>query len=207
MRVDLYSLIHKAQRHHMLRLADALGQLDGGADAALHQARTRVGQIIAHLREHAHNEETYIHPLLRALGEQAAELEAEHGALEAQLAQLESRLDQAGAAELYASFNRFLGHYLLHLDAEERTQRELLWVRYEDAQLGAVMGRFKAGRSPAAARADLEFMLPALSAVELERLFQGIKAAAPPAVFQGACRLAERTRAPPRWQQLRTTFA
>ncbi len=63
-----------------------------------------------------------------------------------------------------------MGEYVLHLDEEEIAQRTALWPNYPDEDLAAVCHRFKAERPPAAAKADLAFMVPALSPAERGRL-------------------------------------
>jgi hypothetical protein len=60
---------------------------------------------------------------------------------------------------------RIIGEYLLHIDAAERAQSELLRPNYANAELGAGMARFKAERDPGAARADMALM-PVLSAAQ-----------------------------------------
>lgn len=202
MRVDLYSFIHKAQRFHLNLLSNKMGKTDFADAAAADEVRAGLGRLIEHLRDHATNEETYVHPLYRKLGGTADVLEKDHHGLEAQLEGLE-RLGQEERWEgLYPAYTRFLGRYLLHLDEEEKAQAEILWPRCRDEELAAVFNRFKAERAPAAAQADFEFMLPALSVPELARMFQGMKASAPAPAFQGACALAEKMLEPAAWKQV-----
>ena len=78
MRVDLYTVIHKAQRFHMFHLANAIGGADLESDEAVDTLADRVREMIEHLRDHAHNEETYIHPLFDAAGGGAGPLRHEH---------------------------------------------------------------------------------------------------------------------------------
>ena len=133
--------------------------------------------IIDMLRDHADNEERYIHPLFVAAGvDVAEELEAAHVELERGLAALAAVVDEGRWASLYSAATKFIGVYLLHIDAEERAQAEHLWTRLGDAELAAVMARFKAERSPTAARSDLKLLLPALSDVELSSLLGGMRA-------------------------------
>ncbi len=119
------------------------------------------------LRDHAANEARYIHPLFAA-----ESIEAEHRELEVQLNELEVIVSSERWSELYSSFMRFLGEYLLHIDAEERAQAEQLWPRYADAELMAVMQRFRSERAPEKAAADARFMIPALNAAELTGFLQ-----------------------------------
>src|SRR5262249_45997058 len=147
--------------------------------------------MIEHLRDHANNEETYIHPLYRSLNGTADQIENEHHQQEAELQKLSTIVDQARWDQLYPAFNRFLANYLAHLDREELAQEEILWPNYKDDDLLAVFNRFKAERAPEMAKTDLEFMLPAFNATELVQMFRSMKASAPAPVFLGACALAE----------------
>lgn len=189
MRVDLYTIIHKAQRCHLFRLGEAMGRADFSDEGTANAIAAQTRAWIAHLRDHANNEEKYIHPLLH---DKAAPIEHEHHELEAKLAALAEILDEKRWSELYTCFTQFLGEYLLHLAEEERLQAEVLWPAYSDVELGAVFNRFKTERAPQAAQEDLELMLPAMSVPELVRMFQGIRVSAPPQTFQGVCETASR---------------
>ena len=207
MRVDLYATIHKAQRFHMFELANAIGCADMGDDALAATLAERVGQIINHLRDHARNEEMYIHPLFDGAGSDADSLRHGHEELEADLQAIEHVLGEGRQHDLYAAYARFVGKYLLHLSEEEDAQKRVLWQRYDDHALKAVLDRFKAERPLEKAEADFEFMLPALSIPELARLFGGMKHAAPPHVFDRACDQARRLLGANKWQQVANTIA
>ena len=181
MRIDLYTTIHKAPRFHMFELANAIGSADLRNPRDAGMVVTRVRDMIEHLRDHAQNEETYIHPLYDGAG--ASRFRSEHEELETDLRRIEHAIEEAGLQGLYAAYVRFLGTYLLHLSEEEDAQRQVLWPRYDDQTLKAVLDRFKAERPHEAAAADLAFMLPALSAPELVNLFGTLKRSAPPEVF------------------------
>lgn len=207
MRVDLYTLVHKAQRHHLHKLLSDMGRTDFADDADAARVAGELKHMIAHLKDHARNEETYIHPLYASLGRAAEPLEADHHALEGALEALERLLDQGRFGELYPAYARFLGVYLLHLDAEEKAQTDVLWKHCTDEALAAVFNRFKAERAPALAKEDLAFMLPALSVPELTRMFRGMKASAPAPAFQGACALAAARLEPATWSRVQTALA
>lgn len=201
MRVDLYTTIHKAQRFHMFALANAIGCAGPGAQAAASKLVERARRLIEHLRDHAHNEETYIHPLYDRAGHGADSLRERHQGLEADLHEIEQLL-ASGGNDLYATYTRFLGKYLLHLSEEEDAQKRILWERYDDSTLKAVMDRFNAERPREKAAADLEFMLPALSIAELGRLFRGMKLAVTPSAFDSACNQALRVLGADKWRQV-----
>ena len=207
MRVDLYTAIHKAQRFHMCQLANVIGGADLESDEAANALADRVRQLIAHLRDHAHNEETYIHPLFDAAGTGAGPLRDEHDELEAALEELERVVGEGRRQDLYPAYTRFLGQYLLHLSEEEEAQRQVLWPRYTDDTLRGVLDRFKAERPRDKAAADLEFMLPALSASELANLFRGMKQAVAPEVFGRACEQGRRLVAADTWQRVASDIA
>jgi hypothetical protein len=202
MRVDLYTLIHKAQRFHMFRLSDDIGRADLADEGATTRICNELHSIIARLRDHAQNEEAYIHPLYDKSGAGANALDAGHQALESGLEKLERLINERVWEEIYPAYTRFLGMYLIHLDEEEQAQRDVLWQHYTDQELAAVFNRFKAERPPALAKSDLEFMLPALSVTEITRMFQGIKASAPAPAFQGACALATHVLGPSTWERV-----
>lgn len=176
MRVDLYTTVHKAQRFHLFRLSNEIGVSDFTNAVAAAHISGRARDMIAHLRDHARNEETYIHPLYREIGNVVTDIERGHQELESELNELERIVDEKRWGELYSRFAYFLGTYLPHLDEEEALQKRVLWPHYDDAALLAVFQRFKAERSAADSTADLEFMLPALSTAEITRMFAGMKA-------------------------------
>lgn len=203
MRVDLYTAVHKAQRFHLFRLSNEIGSADFTDTDTVQRISAEFDRLLHILRDHAHNEETYIHPLFQQLGQAGEALQGEHQTLEKEIEGLEAILREQRWGELYARYTLFLGHYLLHLDKEEQTQKNVLWQNYADSELAAVFNRFKAERSPQEAKVDLELMLPALSLPELTRMFQGMKASAPESAFQGACGLAAGILGTGRWEQLR----
>ncbi len=207
MRVDLYTAIHKAQRFHLFQLANAIGGADLDSDAAANALADRVREMIEHLRDHAHNEETYIHPLFDAAGGGAGPLRQEHGELDADLEEIEHAVAEDRRQDLYAAYTRFVGKYLLHLSEEEEAQRRVLWPRYDDDTLRGVLDRFKAERPLEKAAADFEFMLPALSARELVSLFRSMRQAVAPDVFGRACEQATRLVAADTWHRVASQIA
>ena len=208
MRTDLYTIVHKAQRFHLFQLANEIGGADLTQEEETERVSRRVRDMIEHLRDHARNEETYIHPLFKSAGVPVLnQLKDEHRDLETGMESLETILNERRWSELYGEYTGFLGRYVVHLSKEESAQRDILWVEYDDQTLSSVFERFKSKRSPQAARTDLEFMLPALSIAELGRIFLGMKASAPPQVFEGACNLAEKLLAPQRWLELRAEIS
>ncbi|MGE3973560.1 MAG: hemerythrin domain-containing protein [Bdellovibrionales bacterium] len=202
MRVDLYTFIHKAQRFHLFRLSEQIGATDFSNTSEADQVAEHVLELMEHLKDHAQNEKTYIHPLFEAIGPIGAHLDKEHEGLEKEIEKVEQVIAAKHWANLYSSYSRFLGIYLLHLDEEEAAQRDVLWKHYEDKDLAVVFQRFKSERPAALAKADFEFMLPALSIPELIQMFKGIRASAPAPAFVGACDVASKILEIKKWQKI-----
>jgi hypothetical protein len=202
MRVDLYSLIHKAQRFHLFRLANDLGQSDCSDNAAMAALAARVVQLVEHLHDHAHNEEHYIHPLYQRIGFDLAALESDHQALAGRLDALSTQVRGKHWDRLSSGVIALIADYLPHLEEEERIQRDVLWPAFGDGDLAAVMQRFKMERTPDASRSDLELLLPSMSVAEIARMFSGMKSSAPTTVYAGACQLAVGVLDAPRWTQV-----
>lgn len=207
MRVDLYGTIHKAQRFHLFELANAIRCADLASNALAATLDDRVRLMIEHLRDHARNEDMYIHPLFDRAGTGADALRDGHKELDADLQGIEHALRESEHRDLYATYTRFLGKYLLHLNEEEHAQKQVLWQCYDDHVLNSVLDRFKAERPREKAAADFEFILPALSTPELARLVRGMKHAVPPEAFDRAFDQARRCFGATRWQQLASAIA
>ncbi len=179
MKIDLYGIIHKAQRMHMFALATKIGRTDLSDQQTLSSIEHELRAFIQHLRGHGHNEDTFIHPLFREVGDHAAGIDEEHDDLDKELDKLADFLDKKNWKELYSTFNRFIGIYLLHQDEEESLQREILWQHFENDRLAAVLDHFQASRAPAQRMEDLKFILPALSPNELTHIYQSMKSHLP----------------------------
>lgn len=205
-RVDLYGLVHKAQRFRLFGFARELGRADlddGPSRLAVAEELRGIHHMLA---DHAASEERYIHPLYVALGTGAASLDDQHHELDGLLQRCVEILNEDDWSHLYARATHLIGTYLLHLDAEERMQETVLWGHYSDAELGAVFARFKAERSAAAAESDLARFVPALALHELVPVLRGLQAA-PKAVEQRALALAQQELEPERWAALQRRLA
>lgn len=207
MRIDLYNFVHKAQRFHLFRLSEKMGMTDFGNAEEVDDIIREVLHLIEHLKDHAQNEEKYIHPLYQASGATGKHFDREHENLESEIKKIENVVAEKRWQDLYSAYTRFLGIYLLHLNEEEAAQRDILWKRYEDQDLAEVFNRFKLERPPHLAKADFVFMLPALSIPELTQMFRGMKAATPTQIFQGACDTAAKLLAKNKWDKVAAAIA
>lgn len=201
-RADLYTVIHKAQRAHMFALGTKIGKTDFSDARAAEDVARELKAFIQHIREHGQNEDNFIHPMFRELGDHAVDaLDEEHHDLDKELDKLEKVVDNKDWEKLYPEFNRFIATYLMHQDEEEGLQESVLWKHFDDDRLIKAFMEFQASRSPSQNVEDLKFILPGLSIPELAPIFQGIKAANPQG-FQGACKMAEMAMEPSRFAEL-----
>lgn len=201
-RVNLYFLIHKAQRAHLFDLSAKIGRADFSDAMEANVIQQELRDMIQHLREHAINETTFVHPLFEEVGNQVDSIDEGHEDLEKELDKLQAMLNTKQWNQLYSALNRFIALYLTHLDEEESLQEEVLWKHFDDARLDAALTAFKKSRSPGQMMEDIKFMIPAMSIPELTKMFREIKAHAPVAAFQIVCKIAEGNLDPIRWSKL-----
>jgi hypothetical protein len=183
-RVDLYRNVHKGQRAHLFSLAVELGRVDHQDASAVGTLATGLRAALIELRQHAENEERFIHPLLRTRAPDiAVMLEREHHDLEPAMAEVEERLRGVDGAErnrfdamveLYRAWCRMVSAYLAHLDAEERVGMAALWKTCTDDEIFAVIRAFNASRTSTDQINDLRSQVPALSPHERAMLVAGM---------------------------------
>jgi hypothetical protein len=201
MKTDLYLLIHKAQRCRLFALANEIGRCDFADAAAAATVAAGVRDLLDRLEDHAHTEETYIHPLFRQLGWDLGAFDESHRRLDGRMRHLQGLLRDQRWNELYPAFCAFTAEYLVHTADEERAQAEVLWTRCTDEALADTLRRFKAERPAQRAATDLEFMLPALSVPEIAELYRAMRANAPAAIYAQACERGARALGTLRWEQ------
>ena len=120
----------RAQRHRLFTLGNEMGTSDFDDPATRTHLASAVRTIADMLADHAENERRYIHPLFAMIGGAAERIEHEHHDLEALFDGWVEIVNQGRWAELYGATMRIIGQYLLHIDAEERAQAEVLWPNY-----------------------------------------------------------------------------
>ncbi|MGB6977419.1 MAG: hemerythrin domain-containing protein [Gammaproteobacteria bacterium] len=208
MRVDLYTVIHKAQRQRLFELSVKIGRTDFDDSTQVTKVREELQKMIAHLRKHAHTDETFIHPLFNKVGQEGQLLEEEHHALENSFDELEIIGASSNArSKLYVQFNRFLAAYLQHIDEEEVTQVEILWKHFNDQELMEVMKNFQQSLTPQENAAGLEFVLPCLSVPEVINMLSKIQNTAPLPAFQAACAITENAFSTTEWEGIKKALS
>jgi hypothetical protein len=212
-RVDLFTTIHKALRAALFEAAAEVARADLRDPAAFAAVRARVGALLVLLEEHAEHEDALVFPVVAgAAPVLAADLAGEHGrlaGLQLELARLLERLERADDAEraalgarLHARMGALVAQHLAHMGREEDDANRILHAHRSDAELLELRARLQARLAPerlavwmthllpAAAPAERALVLAGLartrSAVELEALTRGARAALGAAALDAA---------------------
>lgn len=214
-RADLYTHIHKGLRSTIFTAAQRAGVTDWADASSVQTLTAQVERLLGLLRAHVVHEEQWVHPLIaQKMPGRAADLAAEHHGQEAYLDELETHLRRIKGApdvekrcelglEFYRCLNRFLAHYLLHLDEEESHVMLSLWELCTTSELEKVQQSIIGGLGPEELLLSLEMMLPALEPSAREALLVPMKADTPPSVFRSICALAARVLSPADWTSLK----
>jgi hypothetical protein len=173
---DLYKNIHKGQRLEMSRISELAGRAEQEDHEGLVRLNVRMAAFRDELRNHAHMEELYVHPLLaQRVPGGARKLEEDHALMHQQMDDLTAMMGrvtrsgdssaegQAQLHELYLAWNRFVAFYLEHIDSEEEKAQTELWRLCTDTEVRGIFGQIVQSETPEQLATDLGMMLPALS--------------------------------------------
>jgi hypothetical protein len=204
MRVDVYSTVHKALRAKLYDLGLELGRCDLASPAEARIALEAYRRTMGFLREHHHNEEAFVDPLIAgAAPELVAENARQHEVILAELAGLDALAERREGKALATAYNRFLARYLAHMDHEETELQEVIWDTLSDEEIGALHGRIQGSLPPGRFLEWVEIMVPAASLDERARLLGGVKRHAPPQAYEAVAAVAERVLGGAAWQAVR----
>jgi hypothetical protein len=193
-RVDLYAPIHKALRNLMVDTLLRVGRLDVFDADETERTIGQLGALLGQCEKHLQHENEFVHPALEARAPgTAARIGAEHVEHLACIAALRDDVLQLRAAtpdrrmplalRLYRQLALFVAENFQHMHVEETVHNAALWAHYSDAELRALHGRLMASVPPQDMLDTARWMLPALSPVERAGMLNGVKAEAPPPVF------------------------
>jgi iron-sulfur cluster repair protein YtfE (RIC family) len=194
--LDLYRDIHKAIRSELFAVTLQAGNVDPSSRPGRVEVASRVDSVVDLLLFHAEHEDTYVQPSVeRHLADLADQIEGDHVRLEAWMDSLRNMANEAVAAQgaaqraeahrLYIELAAFTSSYLAHQDLEERVVMPAL-----DAALGfeAVLGihvSIVSNIPPEQMAQSLAIMIPAMNIDDRTELLGGMRAGAPPEVFEG----------------------
>ena len=217
-RVDIYAGIHKAVRAFLCDTLTRLAclDLDDGADVA--GTVSQVRELLNFCEHHIANEERFVHPAMEARqpgssagtaadhlhhAESVAAMLADCRAIEA------GHGTQRDAAwrRLQRRLAQFTGDNLLHMDAEETANNAVLQACYTDAELVALHQQILASLPPQELATGLRWILAGSSPAERTQVMAGIRADAPPHVFDAMLEMARQNLAPSAWNKLAASLA
>jgi iron-sulfur cluster repair protein YtfE (RIC family) len=138
--LNMYAGIHKGQRSALFQLSTRAGVLDNNDKKDFQAFRNDLAAMRDEIKEHIKNEETYVHPfLIERVPGAAQDLEDDHRDTERMLDELVNHFDgimgksiefdklfELGL-EFYRALNRFITHYLVHINKEEEYIQPALW--------------------------------------------------------------------------------
>jgi hypothetical protein len=213
MRVDLYTLIHKALRALLCETLGAIGRMDASDDAEVAAALGALRRVITLGRHHLHHENQYIHPALEARRRGAACASAkehtEHEETFERLEALAQHLErsrgaerEAAALELYRELGLHAAKDFVHMHAEETENNAVLWAHYSDAELAGIHRAILASVGPQLLNENLRALAPAVTPSERAALLSGMRGGVPSEEFSGVLELVRSTIGERHWSKL-----
>jgi len=215
--LNMYAGIHKGQRLALFQLSIRAGALDHNDKKDFKAFRNDLEGMRDEIREHIKNEETYVHPFLRERVPSAAQdLEGDHRDTERMLDELMNHFDNLMGKpiefdklfelclEFYRALNRFICHYLVHINKEEEYIQPALWFVCTGDELWTAMSRILASLRPQQAMQELSIIIPADNVDGLAELYLVAKDSIPPQGYKAACELAQHLLSPPIWNNLKS---
>jgi hypothetical protein len=213
-RTDFYTQVHKWQRANLFALSNKVSGADFTDSAALAAIHLDLKQMTNELRQHALNEETFVHPLLaRKIPHAERTFEQEHTELKKYLTDLETSFihlrdftpsyekSKEQGLEFYRTLNRFIATYLTHINEEEYVMQNL-WEVATEPELKSVMIAFQTNDGEEKGHQWLETHLTGMNNDEQQLLFRTSQLIAPAHVFSKMCQLTEKILGIERWQQI-----
>ena len=215
---DLYRDIHKGIRAELFAVTEAAGRLDPGDEDELARFRRRLDALVGLLASHAEHEDRYLTPLLvRADASLAATVTGDHGALESRLGRIVQAVEaisrtaasarRLAVHRLYLGIASFTADYLEHQDMEELQIMPVLATGVTIEELLAVHAEILGSIPPAEMAASLALLLPAMNVADRAEMLLGMRASAPPPVFDGVVAIARDVLAPADFRALSARIA
>ena len=217
-RVDIYAGIHKAVRSFLCDTLTRVARLDLEDENEVADTLRQVRNLLEFCEHHIANEERFVHPAMEARQPgSAAGTAADHehhavevAAMRADCAAIEDKSAAQGNAawrRLQRRLAQFTGDSLLHMETEESANNAVLQACYTDAELGDLHRQILASLPPEEMATDLRWILKGSSPAERCALMAGIRADAPPPVFDAMLDLARQSLDASGWNKLAAALA
>jgi hypothetical protein len=194
-RHDLYTAVHKGLRARLFDTASRIEACNFADPAMRKETLDHVHATLALLDEHAQHEDEFIVPrikdanpvLARRLDDAHVLVHQSGKAVERLVLAIEvadADVAVGRGPELCHAFNVLVSQQLHHLNDEETLANAALWQAFSDEQLIELHGTLQAAVAPQRFAEWMALMLPALNFQECVGMLAGMRAGAPPEVFQ-----------------------
>lgn len=189
--VDLYREVHKGLRLALFELTGAAGALDGADRASIDGFVRLFADVDMMLQtHHGHEDGELLAALIERHAADAAIAVGEaHDESERRLTQLRSMVTglstgAADAAAVYDTVASFTAHYIDHMGVEESEVMPALQRAVSTDDLMAITMAIRTSVPPDDMCVFLRYMLPAMTPDERAETLGGMKAGAPPEIFE-----------------------
>lgn len=213
-KTDLFTFIHKSIRSIIYNAASKLQSTDFADVKESEEMVSSLKQDLELLHEHAVHEDNIIFPEIAENEPETIKiLNDEHKDLETKLNNLLNQMDKINKTEndqerfvygeeLNNLFNDFSASYLAHMNHEEATVLDASFKYLTDDELIAIRTRIQSKIPPERYKIWLHWMLKSLNNSELTGLLNGMKASAPPQVFENVIGVAKSLFDDQKWTKL-----
>lgn len=213
-KTDLFTFIHKSIRSMIYNAASQLQSTDFADNNESEKMILSLRQNLELLHEHAVHEDNIIFPeiadnepgIIKVLNDEHKELEIKLNKLINQMDKIyrtkiiDERL--VSGAELNSMFNDFAASYLAHMNHEEATVLDASLKYLSDDELVAIRTRIQTKIPSERYKIWLHWMLKSLNNFELIGLLGGMRASAPPQVFENVVGVAKSLFDDQKWTKL-----
>lgn len=214
-KTDLFTFIHKAIRSMIYNAASKLQSADFADANETEVLLTSLEHDLGLLHEHAVHEDDIIFPeIVNSEPEMIEILNDEHKTLEEKLNKIKTQIEKTNlttdntkrlklGSRLNQMFNDFAASYLAHMNHEEATVLEASFKYLTDDELAAIRTRIQTKIPPERYKIWMHWMLKSLNNSELIGLLGGMKAGAPPQVFENVVRAAQYVVEKEKWSKIK----
>lgn len=217
-RVDIYAGIHKAVRAFLCETLMRLACMDADDDTEVAGTVKQVRELLDFCEHHIANEERFVHPAMEARQPGSSRgTAADHlhhaesvAAMLADCAAIEGGRGverERAWRRLQRRLAQFTGDNLMHMNEEETANNAVLQACYSDGELIALHQQILASLPPQELATGLRWMLAGSSPAERTQVMAGIRADAPPPVFDAMLEMARQHLAAAAWDKLAASLA
>ncbi len=215
-KTDLFTFIHKSIRSLIYNAASKLQTADFTDEKEVKNLLTSLRHDLDLLHEHAVNEDNIIFPeiadeepqMIEVLNEEHKKLETKLNSILALIEKIEhtNSFDERMLLgnSLNSLFNDFIADYLTHMNHEESTVLEASYKYLTDEELIAIRTRIQSNVPPDRYKVWINWMLKSLNDFELIGLLSGMKAGAPPQVFENVVGIAQTVIEKEKWSKIKS---